>query len=170
MNASHYSDNASEPEIVVRPNHRFAKGLLVIFLLTGLAVGGVSVISQFHNASQRMFFPLCIFVVLWLGAGTLTVFSLAWISSGAQVVSFFGDTVMLAYKIGARTVGKAKTFSAADIRNLRIEKRTYKVRGNIATKYAIAFDYLGKKRDLVTSLRIGDADSLLANLRARLES
>lgn len=162
MTALKVSDVGGGQEIVIRPDHRLARGLLTGGLLTGLLVGELSLVGQLLADVQRNSVLLDLFLVLWSSVSAWVALLMLWISFGRQVVSIRGSDLTIKYKIGPTTISRPKTFAIAHIQGIRIEERTYKFRGKPTVKRAITFDYLGQKQDLLTHLSAQRADSLLA--------
>ena len=74
MAAFGLASNAAGQEMVITPNHRLAKGLLLAVLLIGWAAGGFSFGSQVpFEGFKSVPVPLYVFAVLWLTAGALFV-------------------------------------------------------------------------------------------------
>ena len=149
-------------EIVVRPEHRLAKGFLNVVLLVAWLVGGISVASGVfvgRLAASRA--ESYVFLFLWLCASGLLVLPLIWTILGAQVVTLHGMELAIEHRIGPMRIGRRKAFRIADIHAMRVEDRRYRVKGKEVMTQVIAFDYLGEKQDLVSGLSNQRAESLL---------
>jgi hypothetical protein len=148
--------------IMVRPDRRFARGLMISLLLAACAGSGISIAGRLPSKGlSGLSIPFYLFLIFWLMANSLLILSLLWIIFGAQVAWIRGHDLMVEYRIGTVRLGRSKVFSLDDIRELRIDKRSFRVRGNLAVKHSITFEYLGTRQVLFEHLSGPRAAALL---------
>jgi hypothetical protein len=141
---------------------------MTALMIAGLVVGGRSFIAEWVVSAPRHWVPLYFFLMLWLSATAFLLLAMVWVLFGAQVVSIRGDNLAIKNNVAQTKIGRQKAFATDGIENLRIEERTYKIRGNATAKSVITFDYRGQRQNLVTHLSAERAESLLNDLLRRL--
>jgi len=148
----------ADEEIVLRPNDRFVRAILVIIGLAWWFQAGITFIRDARPAVLVAFFPVWVAVIAALLA------LLIWIAAGADVLIVGAGELRVERRIAAVTIGHPKIYSIAAIGDLRVEKRVRKIKGNKSTRYTLTFNGAFGKEDLAWRRKPSDADALLTRL------
>lgn len=153
-------DNIAPPEIriVTRPNDRVIRSALVILGLVWWCNQAVTFMRQAPRTMSYVVAPLSISVA------ALGMFLVVWLSAGADVFVLCGGVLRHERRIGLLRVWRAGIYPLAAIKDLRVEERVYKIKGNTSRRFEVVFDDGSARRCLVWRRSREASDDLVRRL------
>jgi hypothetical protein len=158
LSANRANDDGNR-EIVVRRDRSFAQQFLITVTLTVILILSIGrelyIAGEVHAGHVKSPRDIPFLYLLLLG------WALVWVLFGAEVLTIGSGELTVKLQIGPIAIGRAKVFSVANIRDMRIEERKLKIRGRSRIKHVITIDYLGQRRDFLVYLSKERGESLL---------
>jgi hypothetical protein len=165
------SESSGGREIAIRPDHQLAKALLRLVALVIWVTGGFGFIKDFRAESLHSIpISVWLFMLIWSGGGIVLALDSLWILFGVQQVLIQSQNLTVTRRIGPVSISKPKTFAIAHVRRMRVEENRFRLRGKTIVNHTVTFDYLGKKRLLLSNLSAQRAESLLSGPLHRFAS
>jgi hypothetical protein len=143
-------------EIVVRPNDRLIRGLLVCTMMAwwlGQAV-------QFLRDRSG----LLVFAPFWVALFTPMAWLLGWVIVGRWVFTASNGELVVDRRLG--TIGFWRTaYSIASLTGFRVEEQRRKIKGNTSLRYRVLMDGVSGTREVAWYRRKVEAETLATQLQ-----
>jgi hypothetical protein len=153
-------------EIIVEADRR---GLRILLLLAGSCwlTGSVWIVRgiAFQNAAGGPDLGPST-VALWLLTAIVLAGAVGWTLFGRRVVSFNTHALSVHRAIGPLRIGRLRTYSLANVCNLRMESRGVNDGGWKTTERTIMFDYRNRTLSLFAHVPAHASERLLSRAQA----
>lgn len=129
--------------IKIRPNDRLIRSALVILGVVWWCDQGAGFMPHAPRLMSRPSAPVTLTVA------ALGIFLLVWFVAGADVFVVCEGILRHERRIGALRVWPSSIYKTTVLKDLRVEERAYRIKGNTSRRFEVVFDDASGKRCLV---------------------